>query len=526
MKITRIKVSAYRGIEALDEVIPSNGAIAKGRNGAGKSSILNALRAALDGNDIGGDAVRNGHDRAEILIDVDHLQVKRAITKTGGGGLTVTQDIGNGARATIASPQTFLRSLLGSSALDPIELFTAKPKDRRAQILAALPVSVTVEQLRKWVPDLPKNFDASGHGLEVIAGLRKVYYDQRTVANAAEKKAAEAATRAKATADELASTWTGPTIAVEAAEAALKKAQAELAGLETRALEADAAEKRTAESRAKIAAQRSQADKEADGISDVPDADLQAAEDAAFSQFQVVSKLREQLEAAEDVLAKANLWVTQLKARQEAAKAARRRAQDLRSGAASLEAAISQASVARPSAEELATAEDTVERAKVLAAEAGEAAKAVAARTVADLAVRAAESAATEAARLDNIVTGLTNDAPAALLAEGNAIPGLTLQGEDVYLDGVRLEGLCGAEQLKFAVAIAKRANAKSKILICDGLERLDPEQLEDFLKFATADGWQILATRVDRGNVVLEGIEPDETPKVKGVGSAAAQVH
>jgi hypothetical protein len=47
-------------------------------------------------------------------------------------------------------------------------------------------------------------------------------------------------------------------------------------------------------------------------------------------------------------------------------------------------------------------------------------------------------------------------------------------------------ESLCGAEQMRFAVEVARRSNPKSKILIVDGIERIADDRLEDFIREAT----------------------------------------
>jgi len=119
-----------------------------------------------------------------------------------------------------------------------------------------------------------------------------------------------------------------------------------------------------------------------------------------------------------------------------------------------------------------------------------------------------------EAADLDETVKRLTKDAPADLLRTCEGIPGLALEGDEVKLDGKSLDMLCGAEQMRFAVELARRANEKIKILVVDGLERLDPELMDVFVAEATRDGWQLLATRVDRGDVVIEALARDDEAK------------
>src|SRR5581483_8903890 len=65
MRITRLRIKNYRSIEQLDEKIPPKGAIAKGGNARGKTTVLRAVRAAFLARDIAPDAIREGTDRAE-----------------------------------------------------------------------------------------------------------------------------------------------------------------------------------------------------------------------------------------------------------------------------------------------------------------------------------------------------------------------------------------------------------------------------------------------------------------------------
>ena len=117
-----------------------------------------------------------------------------------------------------------------------------------------------------------------------------------------------------------------------------------------------------------------------------------------------------------------------------------------------------------------------------------------------------AEADAALAAKLDGVVIDLTNEAPKSL-AMVDAIPGLALNGERVTLDGKDLDALSGAEQMRFAVEVARRANAKSKIIVVDGLERIDPEQYAAFVQQATAGGFQLFGTRVAGGGLELEAV-------------------
>lgn len=522
MKITRLRVRSYRGIEELDATVPPGGMVAKGGNGRGKTSILKAIRAALAAQDIGDDAIRIGADKAEILVDLDSVKVRRSITK-GGGGLTVTQDLGAGVRAALGSPQSYLTTLLGTSALDPLALFLAKPKDRRATILAALPVKVTIEQLRKWAPDLPESTDVSGHGLDVVARVRKAYYDARTEANAVVKKARTEADRRKAEADELAAKWSGPAIPIDQAELLHERAKNELAALDARLNEWARATERTAKSRARVVQLRDNAAHEVEGMTAPKEQTIAEARTLVADLTKEHSDLALKLEKKAAQLAQAELALRTVEARAAMVKAANDRATSLRAQADELEETIAEASVAAPSEDEIAGAERAVNQASAGCDDARRAALAVEARRIADEAAKIVLDVTKRADALDDIVVALTNDAPAQLLADSNGIPGLTLDGDDIKLDGVSLvDGLSGRERLEFAIEVARRANAKSKILVVDGLEQLDPDEYATFVEKATADGYQLIASRVDRGDMVLEAIEPEAR---NGAGAQAAEV-
>lgn len=133
---------------------------------------------------------------------------------------------------------------------------------------------------------------------------------------------------------------------------------------------------------------------------------------------------------------------------------------------------------------------------------AGKAREAAKLRAAAEAAKAEEAKAKSTHAALDTAEKALKHDAPPALLAASNGVPGLTIDGETIRLDGVALETLSGAEQLRFAVDIAKRLNARSRLLVIDRLEAVAPDQLEAFLAHAREGGFQLIATRVAEGDL------------------------
>jgi len=182
-----------------------------------------------------------------------------------------------------------------------------------------------------------------------------------------------------------------------------------------------------------------------------------------------------------------------------------RSAETLEGQAADLELAAGVGAAVPPEALESAMVE--LEHAKATALRARLAETLGVERAREEQAKGAERDAIAKAARLDDQVRALTDDAPGVLMASAAGIPGLALDGESVLVDGVDIDRLSGAEQLRVAVQIARRLNASTKLLILDGLERVDPELIPGFLADATAGGFQVLATRVASGPIHVEPI-------------------
>jgi hypothetical protein len=72
------------------------------------------------------------------------------------------------------------------------------------------------------------------------------------------------------------------------------------------------------------------------------------------------------------------------------------------------------------------------------------------------------------------------------------------------------LDDLSGSEQLAFSVDLAKRLSPNGRLLCVDKLEAFDPDALAEFVALCTSGGWQLLGTRVERGELVIESIEAD----------------
>ncbi len=533
MKITRIQIHNFMGISAVAYDIPEDGGVIEGGNGGGKTSVIRAVRAALEGRGVDPTAIRNGASEAEIIIDFDDVSVRRVIGEKNST-LTVMQD---GQRQK--APKTRLQELIGLAPLDPLELFEERDAaKRKAMVLAAMPARVSMSMLRRWLPDvtaddvknavgvLPNGGDGEdvpGHGLDVLKQLREYFYAQRTEKNRVTKARANDVTECEkvlASARKQVERFADVNpLPADEAKAALSMAEEHFAGLVRKRRDGEESRirsKRTLERAVELRADASKARAEAplgpsDEETDAAEGavfEAKAAERTAFAEVERLRALLEQATAthkkAEGKLLEANAAVDRLRARHDAAEAAAQRAADLEMRAADLEAAAGVSEM--PSEADLESARAAADAAqKVVDRVALDGVAALASDRLSS-ARKALSAAEFDSKKLDIMVRTLTDEAPAQLLGS-LGLEGISVEGETILVNGVSLDRLCGSESLEFCVDITKLLNKKLQLLLVDGLERLDVDRRKKFYKRATAGGYQLIGTLVSVGAPHLEPI-------------------
>lgn len=142
MKIVQLNISNFKKI-AVAEIRPDgHKVILGGDNGAGKTSVLDAIMVALVGpRAMPAVPVRQGAEGAEIRVDCGDVVVTRKIKPDGTGTLAVKT--ADGMRPT--SPQKWLDERIGAIAFDPLS-FTRLDAKAQANTLRTL-VGVDVSDL-------------------------------------------------------------------------------------------------------------------------------------------------------------------------------------------------------------------------------------------------------------------------------------------------------------------------------------------------------------------------------------------
>lgn len=481
MKLTRLTIRNYAGIAAADIAVPPGGILIKGGNARGKTSILRALRAALLAQGLDPSCIHQGADKSEIFVDMEVLHAHRTI-RQGGKDLVLTGPSGD----VRPKPQTILNELFGKE-VDPLAFYLAKDDERRRMIYAVMPMEVTGEDVHRWTGEPMVGNPFIGHGLEVLAGIRQRYYDKRTTANAAAEESKRKADELRAKADAMGSQFSA--VSVAEATALLATVQRELNELTGRLAAYRQAREGAGPTLTKIEAKRYEA-------AQAKTFPLSYSYPSfPFIAFPDAQSLRAQMKADQDRL---DAMTDDL----ESVYKGERLLEEVRS----LEASLAGIDAMVVPQGELDGASQRVQDAAAALAQARLAADYQEARVAAGAAQAQAVKDAGAAGALDQVVRTLTTDAPRELAARSNAIPGLEI-AKQITLDGKGIDDISGKEQMQFAVDLAKRVRGQGRVLVIDGTEKLDEDELPGFLKMAVAGGWQVIATRVTKGVLKIEAI-------------------
>lgn len=143
MKIIKLTAENIKKLRAVE--ITPNGEIVtiSGRNGQGKTSVLDSIWWALAGTShIQGQPIRKGETKARIKLDLGGLIVERKFTSAGS---TLAVESADGAR--FPSPQKMLDALLGELSFDPLAFARMQPRQQFDELRRVAKMDVDVEKL-------------------------------------------------------------------------------------------------------------------------------------------------------------------------------------------------------------------------------------------------------------------------------------------------------------------------------------------------------------------------------------------
>jgi hypothetical protein len=138
VKIVRLEAENVKRLRAVQITPDGNTVLITGRNGQGKSSVLDAIYLALGGGAAARETpqpVRHGADHASVTVDLGDYRVTRTWNAEGTTSLRV--ESGDGS-AKYKAPQRLLDDLVGRLSFDPLAFAAMPPRDQLAQLLAVV----------------------------------------------------------------------------------------------------------------------------------------------------------------------------------------------------------------------------------------------------------------------------------------------------------------------------------------------------------------------------------------------------
>jgi DNA repair exonuclease SbcCD ATPase subunit len=473
MKIISLQAENFKRLSVVEIKPDGNMVMITGRNAAGKSSVLDAIWAAIGGAaHIQSQPIRRGAKEAHIRLDLGEMVVTRAF-KQGDAGYTTTIKVEAAGGFRAGSPQKMLDGLLDALSFDPLAFTRMKPDQQ-------------FDALRKFVPEV--DFAA-------IERANKADFEKRTDVNRSAKQARAAAEQIVVPSG----------LPIEMEDEAALADQLAAAGkhngeLEMRRLRRDNVAQEIVNALA---------------IAEQTDADLPnmiAGWNAARDDE--IAEIRSQIAALEaKTISVRERWdettaIAHTEAQQKAGKA--------RAMAEELQAKLNGAD-ALP--EPIDVSAITAKMAKARRINDG-----IRARTLRDRQIENAETLEAQAAALTAAMEGRHKAKAQAIAAAKMPVEGLGFGDGIVTFNDIPFDQASDAERLRTSIAIAMASNPKLRVIRVRDGSLLDEDGLRMLAEMAEGRDFQVWIERVDSSGTVGFVLEDGHLKQTDLLASDAAQ--
>lgn len=180
MRIVKLKIRNLFGISELEA--GGNSIELIGKNGAGKSSVIDAVKYALTNKSDRKYIVRNGETEGEVLIETDSgLRINRKVRTNQADYKSVKN---NGVE--VNSPETFLKDIFTELQLNPVEFMNMTEKQQNAIILDMIEYDWDMSKIKEWFGEIPAWVSYDQNILCVLNDIQSEkgdYFTERTDIN-------------------------------------------------------------------------------------------------------------------------------------------------------------------------------------------------------------------------------------------------------------------------------------------------------------------------------------------------------
>ena len=176
MNITKIKIKNLYGIKEYEA--DGRSVELSGKNGTGKSSVLDAIKYALTNKSNREYIVHNGETEGEIIVETDTgISIDRKARTNKTDYKSVKR---NGLE--VGSPEAFLRELFTPLQLNPIEFMNMDKKQQNAIILDMIEYPWNMSKIKEWFGEIPAWVSYDQNILSVLNDIQAEngdYYQNR-----------------------------------------------------------------------------------------------------------------------------------------------------------------------------------------------------------------------------------------------------------------------------------------------------------------------------------------------------------
>ena len=161
MRIIKLQAENVKKLKAVEITPTGDIVVISGKNGMGKTSVLDSIWFALGGGEATKHTpkpIREGEQTAHVSIDLGDIIVSRNWTDNDKTYLKVENKDG----AVFKSPQKLLDEMVGRLSFDPLEFSMMSDKEQRDVLLSFLDTKVNLDELE---------------------GKKQAVYQERTIVN-------------------------------------------------------------------------------------------------------------------------------------------------------------------------------------------------------------------------------------------------------------------------------------------------------------------------------------------------------
>lgn len=166
MKISKIKIKNLFGIKEYEADGKSIELV--GKNGTGKSSVIDAIKYALTNRSDRDYIIRKGETEGEIYIETDTgISIDRKRRANQSDYKSVKQ-----SGTSIASPEFFLKELFTNLQLNPVEFLDMTKQQQNAIILDMIEYDWNLETIKNWFGEIPSWINYDQNILQVLSDIQ------------------------------------------------------------------------------------------------------------------------------------------------------------------------------------------------------------------------------------------------------------------------------------------------------------------------------------------------------------------